>query len=357
MIKEITIKELTNNYINNGEAGVIGYDGKLNIRPAFQREFIYKAKEQKAVVKTLMKGLPLGLLYWSKNANGTYEIIDGQQRTISICEYVKGEFSNNYRYFHNLTEGEQEQILNYKILVHIFEGSEKEKLEWFETINIAGKELTKQELRNAIYNGTWLNNAKKYFSKTGCPAYNIAKDYIKGSPIRQDYLETAIKWLSNGAIRAYMSANQHKSDARELWNYFENIINWTKLTFINYRKEIKGIDLGFLYDNYKDAKLDPKVLESEIKKLMEDDDVTNKKGIFTYVLTKEEKLLNIRAFTPNQKREAFERQKGICVKCNETFELEEMEADHITPWSEGGNTNSSNCQLLCKKCNRVKSNK
>lgn len=356
-LNEIAIREVSKGYINDNEEGVVGYGGKLNIRPKYQREFVYKDKQRDAVIETVRKDFPLNVMYFVKNSDKTFEVLDGQQRIISICEYVAGKFSLNYQYFHNLEKEEQEQILNYKLMIYFCEGTDKEKLDWFKTINIAGEKLYDQELRNAIYTGTWLTDAKKYFSKTGCPAYNIGNDYMTGVAIRQDYLETTINWLSNGNIEQYMADHQHEPNANELWLYFNSVMNWIKVVFPNYRREMKGVDFGFLYNNFKDKKIDAKKLEVEITKLMQDEDVTKKSGIYEYVLTRNEKYLNIRAFTDKQKREAYERQKGICVKCKKHFELNEMEADHIKPWHEGGKTLSTNCQMLCKADNRAKSGK
>jgi|SRR3989344_1753596 len=356
-LKEITIKEVSSKYINDNEEGVVGYAGKLNIRPKYQREWIYKDRQRDAVIETVRKNFPLNVMYWVKNEDGTYEVMDGQQRTISICEYVAGKFSLNYQYFHNLESVEKEKILDYKLMVYFCEGNDKEKLDWFKTINIAGEKLTDQELRNAIYTGTWLTDAKRYFSKSGCPAHGIGSDYLSGVAIRQDYLETAISWLSNGNIEQYMADNQHKPNANELWLYFQKVISWIEVVFPKYRKEMKGVSFGTLYNEFKDKQIDSTKLEKEITKLMQDEDVTKKSGIYEYVLTRNEKYLNIRTFTDKQKREAYERQKGICVKCKEHFEMEEMEADHIKPWHKGGKTNSENCQMLCKQDNRTKSGK
>jgi hypothetical protein len=259
-----------------------------------------------------------------------------------------------YQYFHNLTHEEQEQILDYKLMVYFCEGDDREKLEWFKTINIAGEKLTDQELRNAIYTGMWLTDAKRYFSRSNGAAYNLEKEYVNGSPIRQDYLETAIKWISGGNIEQYMSENQHAQNANELWMYFQSVINWVTLTFPHYRREMKGVDWGKLYNAYKDESFDTDALEAEIVRLMMDEDVTKKSGIYEYVLTREEKYLSIRAFTDNMKREAYERQAGVCVACGKHFELSEMEADHITPWVEGGHTTAENCQMLCREDNRRK---
>lgn len=353
-LKEVAIRDIVLGYRNASEEGVFGYNGLLNIRPKYQREFVYKDKQRDAVIETVKKSFPLNVLYWVKNDDNTYEVLDGQQRTISICEYVNGSFSLNFQYFHNLEQEEKDQILDYKLMVYFCEGTNREKLDWFKTINIAGEKLTDQELRNAIYTGEWLNDAKKYFSKTNCPAWNIGKEYLNGSPIRQDYLKTTIDWISNGNIEEYMATNQHNLDANELWQYFQNVINWIKIVFLNYRKEMKGLAWGELYNNCKANVYNSTQLEQSIKVLLQDEDVTKKQGIYSYLLTNNQKYLSIRSFSPNQKREAYERQNGICVVCGNHFKLEEMEADHITPWVEGGRTSADNCQMLCKHDNRRK---
>lgn len=357
---KITIKDVFKGYINNNEEGVIGYGGRLNIRPKYQREFVYKDKQRNAVLHTIKKKLPLNVMYWVKSAEDSYEVLDGQQRTISFCSYLNGDYSIDYQYFHNLTKEEQDAILNYELMVYVCEGTDRDKLEWFKIINIAGVKLTDQELRNAIYTGEWLTDAKRYFSKTNCPAWDTGKDYLTGSPIRQDFLETAISWIANREgidIEEYMAKMQNKKDAEELWMYFQSVINWVKVIFPNYRKEMKGIDWGIYYNSYKDKAFNAKELEKKIMELMLDEDVTKKKGIYEYLIDKKEKHLSIRIFSNNMKREAYERQKGICVKCNEHFEIGEMEGDHINPWSQGGKTTSENCQMLCKGCNRAKSGK
>lgn len=360
-LKEITVREVAENYVDNAEEGVIGYNSKLNIRPKYQREFVYDTKKRDAVIDTIRKDFPLNVMYWVVNDDGTYEVLDGQQRTISFCQYVKGDFSVNIdghtKTFHNLTDTEKEQILGYKMMVYFCEGNDKEKLDWFKIINIAGEKLTEQELRNAVYTGTWLSDAKLKFSKSNCAAYNLAKDYVNGSPIRQEILQTAISWISSGNIEEYMSIHQHDPNANELWMYFRNAIEWVQLIFTTYRKEMKGLDWGGLYDKFKAEVFDTIQLEQEIQVLMMDDDVTNNKGIYPYSLTHNEKYLSIRAFTENQKRAAYEQQGGICSKCGKHFELKEMETDHITPWNKGGKTNPENCQMLCLEDNRRKSEK
>ena len=257
-LKEITIRELTEDYEDNNENGVVGFGGKLDIRPPYQREFIYKDKQREAVIDTITKKFPLNVMYWAVREDGNFEVIDGQQRTISICQFVTGEFAYNFRFFHNLQKDEQEQILDYKLMVYLCSGTDSQKLEWFKTINIAGEKLTEQELRNAVYSGSWVSSAKPIFSKRNCPAFGLASDYMNGSPDRQEYLETIIKWISNGNIEVYMSNHQHDPNANEIWLYFQSVISWTKATFPKYRREMKGLQWGFLYNEFKAQNFDHK---------------------------------------------------------------------------------------------------
>ena len=356
-LKEITIQKLTNGFRDNAEEGVFAYSGRLDIRPPYQREFIYKDKQRDAVIDSVRRDFPLNVMYWAVRHDGDYEVIDGQQRTLSICQYVNGDFSIKGMAFHNLSEDQRRQILHYRLMVYFCTGAESEKLDWFRTINIAGEEHTDQELRNAVYAGPWTADAKRYFSKTGCPAYELASDYLRGSPIRQEYLETAIAWRSEGKIEDYMSRLQHEENATPLWQYFQKVIGWAKATFPEYRREMKGVDWGYLYRWFKDYELDTDKLENRVAKLMMDDDVERKSGIYPYVLDGDERHLNIRSFSDSMKREAYERQGGICVKCGQRFQLDEMEGDHVKPWREGGKTNEANCQMLCKEDNRRKSGK
>ena len=353
---DLTVRELVEDYEDDAEGGVTGYGGKLDIRPPYQREFVYKDKQRNAVIDSILKGYPLNVMYWADREDGTFEIIDGQQRTISIAQYVEWEFSFNDLYFHNLPSDKQELILDYKLMVYVCTGTDSEKLDWFKTINIAGEKLTNQELRNAVYAGTWLSDAKRYFSRTGCVAHQIGNAYVSGTAIRQDYLETAIKWVSEDSIEDYMGTHQHDEDASPLWEYFQSVINWVESTFTNTRPIImRGVDWGRLYNDFRDADLDADEIEQETVRLILDDDVTRQSGIYPYILTREEKHLNIRAFSNSMKQKAYEKQSGICVRCNNEFTFEEMEGDHITPWSEDGKTNEDNCQMLCKKCHQEKS--
>lgn len=357
-LKRIQVRDLVEGYENNDELGVRAYDGKLDVRPPYQREFVYKDKQRDAVIDTLRRDFPLNVMYWAVQGDGTFEVIDGQQRTISVCQYVEGDFSirigGHQLAFHNLQDDQQDQILDYELMVYLCQGTDSEKLEWFKTINIAGEKLYDQELRNAVYHGSWVTAAKKYFSKTGCPAYSIGSDYMNGSPIRQDYLETAIEWINGGDVEGYMAAHQHDPNANPLWLYFKKVIDWVETTFPKKRKEMRSVQWGPLYNRFNDADLDPAKLEARVAELMADPDVTSNKGVYTYVLTGEEKHLSIRAFDDRMRRTAYEQQKGICPGCEQHYEIEQMQADHKTPWSKGGKTVAENCVMLCAECNRKK---
>lgn len=360
VMHEISIKDVLKDFKDSAEEGVTAYSGRLDIRPKYQREFVYKDKQRDEVINTVRQNFPLNVMYWMCRENDTYEVLDGQQRTISIGQYVNGDFSINNMFFHNLTKEEQDQILNYKLMIYFCEGSEKERLDWFKIINIAGEKLTDQELRNAVYTGSWLSDAKLKFSKSQCAAYLLANDggqLVSGIPIRQEYLETAISWINSGEIEDYMSKHQHDTDANELWKYFQNVISWVRKNFTVYRKEMSSVPWGTLYNDYRSTQIDPEKLENEIKALMLDEDVTRKSGIYTYVLTRSERSLSIRSFTSAMKRESYERQDGICPKCGLPFAIDSMEGDHIKLWSEGGKTIASNCQMLCIDCHREKSSK
>ncbi len=363
-LNRIPVREVVSEYKDSAELGVTAYGGKLDIRPKYQREFVYKDKQRDEVIRTIKNNFPLNVMYWVVTDQGNFEVLDGQQRTISVGQYINGDFSLDDRYFHNLTKEEQDQILDYKLMIYFCEGTDKERLDWFRIINIAGEKLTDQEIRNAVYTGPWLSDAKLKFSKTNCAAYLLANDggqLVSGSPIRQEYLQTALSWINNGQIEDYMARHQHDPDANELWSYFQNMIAWVRKTFPNYRHEMKNVDWGPLYNQFTESEFDPVMLEAKIKVLMQDEDVTKKSGIYPYVLTNKESYLNIRVFTDKMKREAFERQEGICVArnaiCgNARFDIGEMQADHITPWTAGGKTITENCQMLCKEDNRRKSN-
>ena len=356
-LNEIPVCEIVKDYKDDGEGGVVGYGGKLDIRPKYQREFIYNDKQRDAVVDTVTKNFPLNVMYWAVRADGGYEIIDGQQRTVSIAQYIAGDFSFDDLYFHNLPSDKKKQILDYELMIYVCSGTDSEKLEWFKIINIAGEKLSNQELRNAVYAGFWVSEAKRYFSRSGCVASQIGKDYLNGKSIRQEYLETAIKWISENQIEDYMGKHQHELSAEPIWDYFQSVINWIENSFNTYRKPMKGVDWGTLYNSYKDEKLDTGKIEEETANLFRDEDVTNQSGIYQYILTREEKHLNIRAFSDAIKQTVYEKQSRKCKDCKKEFELSEMEADHIIPWSKCGKTIEDNCQLLCIKDHQKKSAK
>ena len=370
----IKVRDLFNGYQDNGLDGVVAYGGKLDVRPAYQREFVYKPEQQQAVIDTVSKGYPLNVMYWADQGGGHYELIDGQQRTLSICTFLNNDFSCKGLFqipqslqFGSLTKDQQDKLLNYELTVYICDGNPSEKLEWFKTINIAGEELTDQELRNAVYAGSWVSDAKRYFSKTGCAAYGLGSKYLKGTAIRQDYLETVIYWYGDQAmpkldIEECMMKHQHEPKAQDLWDYFQRVIEWVETLFPTYRKEMKGLPWGIYYNRYHKNSYPPIALEQEIATLMADEDVTKKSGIYKYVLEKaigndDPSVLGIRAFSDSQKRTIYEQQGGVCPHCGKKFDYEEMEGDHITPWSKGGKTELANLQMLCQACNRRKSSK
>lgn len=365
--KKILIKDIVKKFSDDAELGVHGYDGKLDIRPPYQREFVYGEKDRKAVINTVMHGFPLNTMYWMVRSDGTYEVLDGQQRTISICQYHNNDFSididGNPMAFGNLTSDEKEKFLNYELHVYFCTGTDKERLDWFQTINIAGKELSSQEIRNAVYVGTWVTDAKRYFSRKDCP---IAKDseiskYLSGKRDRQDYLEMAIRWIADAegvkSIEDYMRIHQHDPQAVALWNYFMNVINWVKAIYPEYNTKMKGIEWGFYYNKFKDNVYDPKMMTEAVHRLIDDNEVQSIKGIYEYLLDGEEKHLNLRQFEDKDKQKKYQEIKGICPNCNKHFEYNEMEGDHIIPWHDGGKTVYENLSMLCKHCNRIKSGK
>ncbi len=361
-LHKISIRKVIVGYKDSAEEGVVAYGGKLDIRPKYQREFVYKEQQRNAVIETIKDNFPLNVMYWMIRDDGGYEVLDGQQRTISIGQYVSGDFSLSDRFFHNLTKEEQDKILDYELMIYFCEGTDKERLDWFRIINIAGEKLTDQEIRNAVYTGPWLSDAKLKFSKSNCAAYLMSNDggqLVSGSPIRQEYLETALSWINEGNIEDYMARHQHDKSADELWEYFQKVISWVRSIFTEYRREMSNVPWGLLYNRFKENKFDVNVLEKKISIMMQDDDVTRKSGIYEYILTGDERFLNIRAFIDKMKREAYERQKGKCPLCRvkRRLDISEMEADHITPWHEGGKTTAQNCQMLCRQCNRTKSGK
>jgi len=263
-LHRVKISQVVAKYTDSNEEGVTGYNGLLDIRPKYQREFVYSGKQREAVMRTVRNNFPLNSMYWMIRADGGYEVLDGQQRTISIAQFVNSEYSIDGFMFHNLTKEEQQQILNYELMIYFCSGNDRERLDWFQTINIAGEKLTDQEIRNAVYTGPWLSDAKYKFSKTNCAAYLLSMEngqLLTGSPIRQEYLETVLSWISKENITEYMAANQPTENANELWNYFKSVMSWVNQTFTNYRSEMRKVPWGQLYNDYKNAELSPKKIE------------------------------------------------------------------------------------------------
>lgn len=367
---EVTVGEITNGYINNDEEGVRGYGGKLDIRPPYQREFIYNEKEQVAVIDTVMKGFPLNVMYWvrrSDDADCPYEVMDGQQRTLSVCEYVAGKFSVDFKAFFNQPADIQKHILDYRLTVYVCEGEPSEKLEWFKTINIAGKTLNEQEINNAIYAGPFVSDAKRHFSKLNCGAYRLGKDLVCGDVKRQDFLKKALQWMAEHESReghpqtavGYMAIHQHDPNANILWSYYQNVLNWAMTNFEmkKFKRIMKGVDWALLYDRYHGTTLDTAAQAKRISALIIDSEIQKKLGIIPYVLDGDEHHLDLRTFPEDIKLAAWERQKHVCPLCHKEFDIAFMEGDHITPWRDGGRTTAENCQMLCRECNRRKGSK
>ena len=364
---EVTVGDIARGYINNEEQGVRGYGGQLDIRPPYQREFIYNESEQQAVISTVLKGYPLNVMYWvrrSEDAECPYEVMDGQQRTLSLCEYVDGKFAYDFKNFFNQPADIQKLILDYPLTIYLCEGEPSEKLEWFKTINIAGKPLNEQEINNAVYAGPFVTDAKRHFSKSNCGAYRLGKDLVNGTPIRQEFLKKALEWIAEHETRegkpqsvvGYMAEHQHDPNANNLWTYFQNVLNWTITNFDlkRFKKIMKGLNWALYYDKYHSTTLDTADLASRISKLILDSDVQKQMGIIPYVLTGDERHLDLRGFPEDIKLAVWEKQHHICPSCQKEFDYEFMEGDHITPWREGGRTVIENCQMLCRECNRRK---
>lgn len=369
-------------YDKNENKGLFGLDGKLIIQPEYQRNYIYgDGKRDVAVVESLLKGYPLGLIYFVKNADGMYEVLDGQQRITSFARFVNQswpfavERNGKPRYFNSLDEDEQNKITTAPLTIYVCEGEPSEIQEWFETINIAGVPLVKQELRNASYHGPFVTKARSVFSNTGNANMNRWQTYVKGDPKRQAILETALDWVSGGNIDEYMALHRYDTDISELTNHFETVLAWVDSIFDYTGSEVCGLNWGRLYADYHTRAYQKDAVTARVNALLEDEQVSDKRGIFEYILGGEEdtRLLNIRVFdkktinTVYQKQTALARSKGIsnCPHCalghsanaSRIYKINEMDADHVSAWSRGGSTDISNCQMLCKTHNRAKGNR
>lgn len=366
---------------NEGK-GLFGLDGQLIIQPEYQRNYIYgDGKRDVAVVESLLKGYPLGLIYFVKNADGMYEVLDGQQRITSFARYVNKswpfavELDGKPRYFDSLDADQQKLIVDAPLTVYVCEGEPSEIQAWFETINIAGVPLVKQELRNAAYHGPFVTKAREVFSNMGNANMNRWQTYVSGDPKRQAILETALEWVSDGNIDDYMAQHRYDTDIDELKNHFDTVIDWVDSVFEYTGSEMCGREWGRLYREYhKDAYSKDKVAE-RVNALLDDSQVTDKKGIFEYVLggEKDSRLLNVRVFDKKTIKAVYRKQttaaeaQGVsnCPLCaighdanaKRIYKESEMDADHVTAWSKGGATDEANCQMLCKTHNRAKGNR
>lgn len=368
--KHIKIKDILKGYSDNGDNGVFAYDGKLAVRPPYQREFVYDLAQAEAVIHTVLNGFPLNVMYWVKIGENRYEVLDGQQRTLSVMQYLNHKFSitiGEQKYYCDaLPDDKYDAIMNYEFMIYICEGETSEKLEWFKIVNIAGEKLTDQELRNSVYTGKWLSDAKLHFSKRNCAAKGLSDRYIKGDPNRQELLEKALKGICEhqelSDVTEYMAAHKSDNDADELWQYFQDVIHWTEKIFPNYYADMKGLDWCHLYNKYHNFTFNSSEMIKDVKSLHEDEDVQKPTGIYEYLLCRNidpyaERLLKLRAFDKRDKLAAYSRQEGICPVCKQHFEFDEMDGDHIIPWSKGGHTTLENCQMLCRDCNSKKSDK
>lgn len=379
---DITIRKLVKEYADHGENGVFAFGGKLNVRPAYQRAFVYEPNDRDRVMQSVYNNLPLNIMYWAINPDNTFEVIDGQQRIISICQFITNDDGNgnpiainfngkNNQTFEGLSPDKQREILDYKLLVCECSGTDDEKLEWFHTINIAGKTMEEQELLNANYTGPWLSSAKIRFSKKhNNDAINISfynnqdKDTllsVSGEMAnRQKLLELVLRWIIDTdpaqypEIKDYMAIHRFDENADELWDYFQNVIGWVRSTFPNYRREMKGLDWGLLFNKYHKNKYDAGILESELQRLYDifavDPDGMKKSGFYEYTLSDNRSLIWHRIFTEKQQAQAYMNQGKKCDICKKPFDIEELEAHHKVAFGDGGETTISNCQMLCKNC-------
>ena len=393
--KGFTVADLCDGYLSNSDDGsstdsVFGFGNRLNIRPSFQRNNVYNDEKRNAVIQTILNKCPLNTMYWVDMENGKYECLDGQQRTLAICKYLCGEFavssplfpSNLAQDFPNLQTNLNniaQDILDYELDIYVCKGTPAEKMLWFHVINTSGEPLNEQELRNSSYTGMWLSDAKARFSSSNGrgvvlaninPNNNQNEPLLSGSWNRQEFLQTALDWISNSkntTIESYMLNHRGDSDASELWQYFSQVLEWVRGKFITYNSALKGMNWGEIYKNFNEGKYNNSIIQksaseiqSEIIRLNNDKEVTAKmSGIYKYIITGEQKYLQLRTFDESIARAVYEKQKHMCIYCqqegiNKEYAFKEMEADHIQPWSKGGKTEESNCQMLCKKHNASK---
>ena len=380
---EITIRDIVDGFVYSEleGKGLFGLSGKLTIQPEYQRNYIYNdGKKDVAVIESILKGYPIGVLYFNKVGDDAFEVLDGQQRITSIGRFITGKFpvkdvNGNEWHFDGMPPTEQEKILGKSLLIYICEGDEPEIKDWFRTINISGVALTPQEILNAVYSGEFVTLAKEEFSNSENSYVQKWNSYISGDVKRQEYLERALDWVSQGSIDNYMSKHRHDNNIDELKNHFNTVIDWISSVFTDVESEMKGLEWGKFYETYHNTSYDPEVVSQEVRKLMSTYEVKAKSGIFEYILGGSEKtaLLNVRVFDDPTKKavyavqtsEAHANGTSNCSYCSnghdsnkdKIWAYEDMDADHVAAWSNGGSTDPSNCEMLCKPHNRSKGNK
>lgn len=380
---DITIRDICDGFVYNEYEGrgLFGLSGKLTIQPEYQRNYIYAQENRESgVIDSVIKGYPLGLIYFNKVADNKFEVLDGQQRITSIGRYITKKFpikdqNGMEQYFDGLNQHIQNQILDTHLLIYECAGTETEIKEWFKIINIKGIPLNDQELLNAVYSGPFVTLAKEEFSNSQNANIQKWSAYVSGTVNRQDYLKTALEWISNNNISDYMSAHRNDDNIAELKQYFTTVIDWVSSVFQNIEPEMRGLEWGRLYEKYHRQAYDPKIIESKVKELYADPYVKNRKGIFEYVLggCVDTKLLDVRVFDEATKRAVYAQQTqhaeashtSNCPLCalghdankSKIWKPSDMDADHVTAWSKGGATDIKNCQMLCKSHNRAKGNK
>lgn len=387
LLRDITVEEICQGFMYNDHQGkgVHGWNGKLIIQPEYQRNYIYESEHKEVpVIQSLLKGYPLGLIYFNKRKDGKYEVLDGQQRITSIGRFITNKFliddNGATKNFIGLAQDKKEKILKSKLLIYVCEGEESEISEWFEIINIKGLELNKQERLNAAFYGPFVTKARTIFSDRNSPQLKKWNSYVKGDANRQEILETALSWVSKGKISEYMSIHRTDTDIFELESYFNSVIEWVNTCFNDVYKEMQGLEWGRLYEEFHNECYSSDELSEEVSQLMGDESVIDRKGIFEYVLqkysanhTEDVKLLNIRIFEKTTKLRVYAMQTSIAKEkgesncplcaCGHTaakakiWSFSDMDADHVTAWSKGGATDESNCQMLCKTHNRAKGNR
>ncbi len=383
LLTDLTVKDICEGFVYNEleGKGLYGLNGKLTIQPEYQRNYIYAdGKKDVAVIQSVLKDYPLGLIYFNKKEDGQLEVLDGQQRITSLGRYVTGKFAikddnGMPQYFSGIARDKQEKILNAKLLIYSCEGEESEIKEWFKTINSAGVPLNNQELLNAVHSGKFVTLAKETFSNSQNSNIQKWSAYIKGSADRQEFLDCALGWVSKGNISEYMSQHRHDDNINELRLYFNSVIDWVSSVFKDTHNEMRGLEWGNLYEQYHNQSYNPIKVKEKVDELMSDEFINNKKGIFEYVLggCGDKKVLNIRVFSDRDKKTVYAKQtkiaeeKGIsnCPLCcignnankNKIWKLNEMDADHVSAWSKGGSTSLDNCEMLCKTHNQAKGNK